>query len=346
MAEVNEGRSADEPQWTSASTLDDFAVLCCNQPHIRLLTDADSLSLTHRVGHMGPLAIAELNVGSEMSLDCGEFCSAYRLNVLRSGRLESMHRRTPITAGPGSITVYQPRGHASARWAAGSRMIAVKIDHGAVDAALSDVLGRQVTAQIDFQPTVSTASSAVRSWLDMLLMLAEQLFRPDSVLTHPMVGLPLVDSLVRGLLLVADHPHRDDVAAAPRMVGSRTVRAALHIIEEEAHLPLTVSTLAARCHVSVRGLQEGFRRHLGISPMAYVRDVRLGRAHLMLQQSDPSIATVASIAYQWGFSNLGRFSAAHAARWGETPAVTLRRTGFRDLAMRSRTTANIRRIAG
>jgi AraC-like DNA-binding protein len=346
MVEVNEGCSAAVPQWTSASTLDDFGVLCCNQPHIRLLTDADSLSLTHRVGHIGPLAIGELIVGSEVSLDCGELCSAYRVNVLRSGRIESVHRRSPISAGPGSVTVYQPRGHAEARWAAGSRMIAVKIDHGVVDDALSDALGRQVTPQIDFQPTVSTASSAVRSWLDMLLMVAGQVFRPGSVLTRPMVGLPLVDSLVRGLLLVADHPHRDAIAAEPKMVGSRTVRAALHIIEEEAHLPLTVSNLAARCHVSVRGLQEGFRRHLGISPMAYVRDVRLGRAHVMLQQSDPSIATVASIAYQWGFTNLGRFSAAHTVRYGETPVVTLRRKGFQDLAMRSRTTANNGRIAG
>ena len=314
-------------EWTVATELSEFAVLCCGQPHIRLLTDPDSLSLAHRVAHVGPLAIGELVVGSEMSLDCGELCSAYRLNVLRSGRLKSMHRKSSITAGPGSVTLYQPRGHASARWAAGSRMIAVKIDHGVVDEALGDVLGRQVTAQIDFQPTVSTTSGAVRGWLNMLLMLTEQLFQPHSALTHPLVSLPFVDSLVRGHLLVADHPHRDAVAAEPKPVASRIVRTALDIIEAEPQSPWTVSTLAARSHVSVRCLQEGFRRHLGTSPMTYLRVVRLRRAHVALQQSDPSIGSVASIAYQWGFTNLGRFAAAHTARYGETPVVTLRRTG-------------------
>ena len=159
----------------------------------------------------------------------------------------------------------------------------------------------------------------------MLLMLAEQSFHPGSVLTQPLAGKPFVDSLVRGLLLVVDHPHRDAVAADPKTVAPRTVRAALNIIDAEAHLPLTVSGIASRVHVSVRSLQDGFRKHLGSSPMAYLRDVRLSRAHEALMRSDPFITTVASIAYEWGFTNLGRFAAAHAARYGEAPAVTLRR---------------------
>jgi transcriptional regulator GlxA family with amidase domain len=147
------------------------------------------------------------------------------------------------------------------------------------------------------------------------------------MLAHPLVGLPYVNSLVRRLLLFADHPHRDAVAAEPKTLAPRTVRVAIDIIEADAHLPLTVSELAARSHVSVRGLQEGSRRYLGRSPMEYVRKVRLSRAHRMLQQSDPSTTTVASVAYQWAFTNLGRFAAAHTARYGEAPAATLRRTG-------------------
>ena len=130
------------PSWVSASDLGDFAVLCCDEPHISLLSDPDSLSLAHRVARVGPVTIGELVVGSDMSLDCGETCSAYRANVLRSGHLESVLRGSVLTAGPGSTTVYSPQGHAAARWAAGSRMIATKIDRGAVDDALSEALER------------------------------------------------------------------------------------------------------------------------------------------------------------------------------------------------------------
>jgi transcriptional regulator GlxA family with amidase domain len=116
------------------------------------------------------------------------------------------------------------------------------------------------------------------------------------------------------------------------VVSPRAVRTAVEIIEEEAHLPLTASSLAARCHVSVRSLQQGFRRYLGASPMAYVREVRLRRAHQSLLESDPSTTSVASVAHRWGFSNLGRFAAAHTARYDEPPAATLRRAFRRSQA--------------
>jgi transcriptional regulator GlxA family with amidase domain len=96
-------------------------------------------------------------------------------------------------------------------------------------------------------------------------------------------------------------------------------------MEAEAHSPLTLSSVAARSYISVRTLQKGFREHLGVSPMGYLRQVRLRRAHQSLLMSDPSTATVTDIAYQWGFRNLARFAAAHTARYGERPTVTLRR---------------------
>jgi AraC-like DNA-binding protein len=191
---------------------------------------------------------------------------------------------------------------------------------------------RQVMSQPDFTPVMPSDAAATRSWINMLALFKEQFFRPDGLLNQPMVGMPFVDSLVRGFLLAADHSHRDALRGDERLVAPRAICAAVDIIEEEAHLPLTLSSIAARSHVSVRSLQQGFQRHLGTSPMAYLREVRLRRAHLSLLESDPSTVTVASVAYQWGFTNLGRFAAVHAARYRETPTETLRRRVFRRAA--------------
>src|SRR5262245_13981544 len=141
-----------------------------------------------------------------------------------------------------------------------------------------------------------------------------------------MIALPFIDTLVLGLLVAADHPHRAALAAEVSRPGPRSIRCAIDTMEADAHLPLTVAAIAARSHISVRALQKGFRHHLGISPMAYLREVRLRHAHQALLDSDPSTETVASVANRWGFTNLGRFSAAHTTRYGESPLVTLRRT--------------------
>jgi transcriptional regulator GlxA family with amidase domain len=56
----------------------------------------------------------------------------------------------------------------------------------------------------------------------------------------------------------------------------------------DPNLPLTTPTLARQCHVTVRTPQEGFQRHLGISPMAYLRQVRLNRVHPDLRSAHPA----------------------------------------------------------
>ena len=70
------------------------------QPHLNLLSDPDSFSLTQRAGRMGPVTLSELIVGSDMSMDCGELCNTYRVIVLQSGRTECVHRGSSVSAGP------------------------------------------------------------------------------------------------------------------------------------------------------------------------------------------------------------------------------------------------------
>jgi AraC-like DNA-binding protein len=277
---------------------------------------------------MGPVTLCEFLVGSDFSMDCGEECGSYRVVLLDSGRTECVREGESVACGPGSVAVYPPEGRFATRWAVGSKMISVKIDRRAVDDALSDALGRPVTSQPDFIPLMARNAAATRSWINMLMLFKEQSFRPDSLLNQPLVGAPFADSLVRGFLLAADHSHRHALTRDEQLVAPRAIRAAVDIIEEEAHLPLTLTSIAARTHMSVRSLQQGFQRYVGTSPMAYLREVRLHRAHQALLQSDPTSVTVASVANRWGFTNLGRFAAAHSARYREPPVKTLRRSMF------------------
>jgi AraC-like DNA-binding protein len=309
-----------------ASTATDFAGLQAEQQEFRLLGDPATFWVQQREARLGPVTIRELRSGTDMWIDAGQQRSGYYVNVPIEGHLEAVHRGSPIIASPGSAAVYRPQGDATiTRWAAHGRTIAVKIERCAIDDALSEVLGREISSQIDFCPTMPITTCAAVDWTNMVRCFNEQIFRPGSLLSRPIVGLPFVESLVRGLLIAADHPQRVAVETEAPQPAPRTIRTAIEIMEADAHLPLTVASIAVRSHVSVRSLQDGFRRHLGMSPMRYLREIRLRRAHQALLDSDPSADTVASVAYQWGFTNFGRFAAAHTARYGETPMITLRR---------------------
>jgi transcriptional regulator GlxA family with amidase domain len=83
--------------------------------------------------------------------------------------------------------------------------------------------------------------------------------------------------------------------------------------------------LAHHVHVSVRALQEGLRRSLDTTPMRYLREVRLRKVHEELLAATSDVTTVGAIVYGWGILNQGRFAGSYRAKFGETPADTLRR---------------------
>ena len=312
--------------WTPVQEFDEFVELCgCDRPHLNLLTDPELFSTTQRGGRMGPVTLQDVVLDADTSIDCGDLCSTYRVFLVRSGRAAGKHKGLPAGGGAGTAAVYAPEGLSGLQWDAGTEILLFKMARHAVEDALGDALGRQLASQPDFAPLLPTNTAAARNWINMLKLFAEQFFHPDGLLNQPLVGMPFVDTLVRGFLLAAEHSHRDALMGRERSLTPRAIRRAVDVIEAEAQLPLTLSSIAARSQVSVRSLQQGFKRHLGMSPMSYLREVRLRRAHQTLIESDPSTVTVASVAYDWGFTNLGRFAAAHAARYREPPAKTLRR---------------------
>lgn len=99
---------------------------------------------------------------------------------------------------------------------------------------------------------------------------------------------------------------------------------AMAFIDEHARQDITLSDIAAAVNVTPRSVQYVFRRHLGTTPLEYLRRVRLDRVHRDLQAADPAVDTVTAIAGRWGFSHAGRFSGLYKETFGRPPSRTLR----------------------
>lgn len=80
---------------------------------------------------------------------------------------------------------------------------------------------------------------------------------------------------------------------------------------------ISVSDLAALCHLSVSQFQQAFRSLTGITPYQYVLKVRLDTAIWLLQHSNQPIA---DIALQVGFSNQSALTKAMRKVHGKAPS--------------------------
>jgi transcriptional regulator GlxA family with amidase domain len=83
--------------------------------------------------------------------------------------------------------------------------------------------------------------------------------------------------------------------------------------------------IARAAYVTVRAVQLAFRRHLDTTPTAYLRQVRLERAHQQLRDLSPDDgATVIEIAARWGFADPSHFRGLYRRTYGQPPSHTLR----------------------
>ena len=84
-----------------------------------------------------------------------------------------------------------------------------------------------------------------------------------------------------------------------------------------------MTTLCEVACLSERSLQYGFKNYIGLTPVQYLRVVRLNGARQSLMQGTKSTTSVATIALTWGFVEFGRFSKEYKALFHELPSETL-----------------------
>jgi transcriptional regulator GlxA family with amidase domain len=114
-------------------------------------------------------------------------------------------------------------------------------------------------------------------------------------------------------------PHWPVGQHAPAAASTRFARAEAFLLDH-AREPITVADIAAAAGLSVRGVQAAFNRHHGITPLAYLRHIRLLLAREQLESN--SDITVGEVARWAGFAHLGRFAGAYRDEFGELPRQT------------------------
>lgn len=88
---------------------------------------------------------------------------------------------------------------------------------------------------------------------------------------------------------------------------------------------ITLLDLSKALNTSKRPLNYGFQEVFGVSPMAYLKALRLRTVRRHLQTADPTTTMISNIAQQFGFWSLGHFSRDYKTMFGESPSETLGR---------------------
>jgi len=184
------------------------------------------------------------------------------------------------------------------------------------------MVGMPVSRDLEFAPPAD--GPEMRRLQRILLFLADQLDGaeakiPDQVLAE-------YEQLVMVSFLTANrHNYSHLLDRAPRAPGPWQVRLVEEYIEANWRAPLDIETLAAVTGGSTRSIFKAFKEARGVSPMAFVKRVRLENARRELQRLDEYVSVI-DVASQCGFLNPGHFARDYRLAFGELPSETLRQS--------------------
>jgi AraC-like DNA-binding protein len=189
------------------------------------------------------------------------------------------------------------------------------------------ICSKALTGQPILSPWTSKLIRPSRTELSRFQLLfrhACRLAESGKIIELPEVARALEEELLHAIVHCLAGHEADEPLRARRHhadVMARFEEALRNYVDEKPNMPM----LCADIGVAERTLRMCCGEFLGMSPTRYLLLRRLNKARSALRRADSSTTSVAEIARNHQFLELGRFAVTYRIAFGESPSVTLHR---------------------
>ncbi len=268
------------------------------------------------------LSLNYLSYGSTVQIDPGELQDFYLVQIPIDGQAQVNNGAETEVSDCRMATVLNPTRATRMTWHADCRMLLLQIDRKALHETAERAAGLALAEAVIFNIAVPVSAGPLHRWARQFAACVHATDAQAGFGTwSPLQQRLIEEQLILGFLTHQQSNIRHLLSPRAAAGSSQQVRRARDFIHAHAEDPLTVLEIAAEAGCSIRTLQTGFCQAYGLTPVAYLRDLRLDLARYLLLSRPPE-TPVSSIAYDCGFSHLGRFSQLYRDRFGELPSTT------------------------
>ena len=145
---------------------------------------------------------------------------------------------------------------------------------------------------------------------------------PATTAPEPAVRMPAQADA--NALSAFEQQHRQKAVQAAAQ-HRRTVERAVQYMRSHASEPIGVVDICQAVGVHSRVLQYCFNEVFGVTPVAYLRCLRLHQVRREIKEAPNE--SLGDIAARWGIWHLGRFASDYKRLFGELPSTTARNAG-------------------
>lgn len=222
------------------------------------------------------------------------------------------------------VAVVSPGDYLIHERKAGASVIVLTVDIDAVRQRLREFAGGDVRGALDFSKSADLSTGPGLHAKLLTEHLSLLLHQDSTAIQNPLLVANFEDMLLNTFSALPNRHTEKLLKQKDPGIAPASVKRAEAYMEANASQPITVTDLLEVCQCSRRSLFDSFRKFRGYSPLQFLAQLRLKHARERLSTPLPG-DTVQSIAFECGFSHMGRFSAAYREYFGEQPRETLQK---------------------
>lgn len=281
-------------------------------------------SFSSRVSHLQlgsvGLVFSSCSAGLLISWPADEIV---RLHLALEGNAETIVGTTRISLTAGGTAITPAYVGLRQRFDPGFEQVVLRFSEPALRLKLEAILGIDINVPLQFEAVTAARHPDIRMLRNLALDILSSpgAFIPEA---SPAVQAEIGQTGMVALLYGAHHNYTYLLTADTKEIAPWQVRRAVDYIESNWMNPLRIEDITTAIDASGRSIFKAFKAALQLSPMEYVRAVRLRKARKMLLASTET--TVGDVALACGFQNPGHFARNYREAFGELPSLTLART--------------------
>jgi AraC-like DNA-binding protein len=277
-------------------------------------------SMYNLPGHS--IGLSRFTYGTDITIDPEPFDDFVLVLTTLTGHSAICTPSAESSGGIGNTVLVVPGERSSYRYDSGNSQLVTRIDASRI----IEVAGSMFDLKAWQFPLVSQAISRPRQraqWnasLNQMRHILDPAISPQS----RTLLLPGAEELLILSLLCAQSDLTQSHSPISASVSPAYLKRAIAFIEDYADQPMTLMDVAQAAHCGIRSLHRAFHEWRGISPMRYLKEVRLRNVRqALLNPTEGDCVT--DLAIRWGFLHLGQFSVDYRRAFGEKPSDTFRR---------------------
>lgn len=285
----------------------------------------EPIEATHNVAELDGLSVHVIQYAMTSFIQCEPLSQFYLVVLPLNGSVRMVSGDFDHVCDVTSGSIIPNDLRFVLHWEAGTTAVVLQIEKPRLEQKLESYLGFAVERRVRFDQWIDTETGAGAFLRATLMMVIEQLDQNPWHEINPLLSNEFAEALMATLLRSSFHNYRHLVSGTVHGPLPSGMRAAMAYIRQNLKEDIQISDLTEEVCMSPRAMQTMFKKYLRMSPVQYIRAMRLAeirRELLDMRQSDAR--TLTELAQKWGFNHLGRFSAYYRKAYHENPSDTLR----------------------